>query len=162
MKQTLHEETLHEAWNKTNTLWIQSCPASHHMGEEFVMLHWGWHRVWRKPSQRQLVRIRIEKKGRNRNWERRGEGRRARMKRTRKVNEGGKGKPSVHSFGWIYMWRLVHYQRRYCTIRLEVMISEYSHLQEVHICEWSCMLWMGKGEGGEMEEEWRRGWLEHF
>ena len=23
----------------------------------------GWHRVWRKPSQRQLVRIRIEKKG---------------------------------------------------------------------------------------------------
>ena len=26
-------------------------------------------------------------------------------------------------------------QRRYCTIRLEVMIAEYSHLQEVHICE---------------------------
>ena len=24
------------------------------------------------------------------------------------------------------------------------------------------MLRMGKGEGGEMEEEWRRGWLEHL
>ena len=49
------------------------------------------------------MRIRIEKKGRNRNWERRGEGRRERMKRARKVNEGGKGKPLVHSFGWIYI-----------------------------------------------------------
>ena len=43
-------------------------------------------------------------------------------------------------------------QRRYCTIRLEVMIAEYSHLQEVHICECSCMLWMGKGR----VERWRK------
>ena len=64
MRQTLHE-ALHETWEQDEQwsiteLFPHACSVMLDSSEFRV---WGWHRVWMKPSQRQLPRIRIEKKG---------------------------------------------------------------------------------------------------
>jgi len=91
-RQTLHEETLtlheattargnhcmrkhwhckrqplHEDWEQDeHTLDSElSSITLHAWGKSSVMLHWGWHRVWRKPSQREVARIET---GRKENW----------------------------------------------------------------------------------------------
>ena len=62
MRQTLHE-ALHETWEQDEQ-WSITELFPHACS---VMLDSSEFGVWMKPSQRQLAKIRIEKKGRNEN-----------------------------------------------------------------------------------------------